>query len=216
MFLILVKLFLGYLDQNNFSSQSNTDPLGSRLDFEQRENTLGAYSQLTLDYSNFLYLTLAGRNDWSSTLETANRSLFYPSASLAFVPTSSFPSLKSDFINFVKVRAGYGTSSGFPSPYNTRQTLAQNTSVFTPASGTPLNTNSSSRFFANPDLKAELHKEFEIGLETRLWNNKIDLEISAYTRDSEDQILTKTLASSTGFGTTFINAGKIETQGIGS
>lgn len=208
------QVVFGYLDQNNFSSQSNTDPLGSRLDFEQRENTLGAYSQLTLDYSNFLYLTLAGRNDWSSTLETANRSLFYPSASLAFVPTSSFPSLKSDFINFVKVRAGYGTSSGFPSPYNTRQTLAQNTSVFTPASGTPLNTNSSSRFFANPDLKAELHKEFEIGLETRLWNNKIDLEISAYTRDSEDQILTKTLASSTGFGTTFINAGKIETQGL--
>tara|TARA_B110000967_G_scaffold150233_1_gene154053 strand:+ start:1343 stop:3169 length:1827 start_codon:yes stop_codon:yes gene_type:complete len=208
------QVVFGYLDQNNFSSQSNTDPLGISLDFERTENTIGAYSQLNLDYSNFLYLTLAGRNDWSSTLEVANRSLFYPSVSLAFIPTSSFPSLKSDFVNFLKLRASYGTSAGFPSPYNTRQTLLQETAIFTPATGNPLNTNSSDRFFANPNLKAELHKEFEVGLETKLWNNRIDLEVSAYVRDSEDQILTKTLAASTGFGRTLINASKIETKGL--
>ena len=214
------QVVFGFVDHNNFTTQSNTDPLGSSLDFVQTENTLGIYGQLQFDYGNSLYLTLAGRNDWSSTIEQANRSLFYPSASLAFVPTSALPDLQSDFLNFLKIRFGYGTSAGFPSPYNTRNILALGTALFTDRGGRVVNVNSSSALqtgldvFPNPDLKAELHREFELGLEANLLQNRITLETSVFKRDSKDQILSKILDPSTGFDRTTINAGQINTKGL--
>ena len=204
----------GFIDHSNFDTQSNVDPLGASLDFRNKRNTLGLYGQFQFDYEDYLYLTLSGRNDWSSTIEKDNRTLFYPSTSLAFVPTSAFPSLKSSALSFLKLRFGYGTSAGFPGVYNTRATLGQTTNAFTTRDGTKVNTNSNSRFFPNANLKAELHREYELGVETRLLNNRVNLEVSVYQRDSKDQILQNTLDSSTGFNATFINAGQIETQGI--
>ncbi len=209
-----------FIDHNNFTSQSNADPLGSSLDFIQKENTIGLYGQLEFDYSNYLYLTLAARNDWSSTIEQANRSLFYPSASLSFIPTTVIPELQSEFLNFLKFRFGYGTSAGFPSPYNTRPILALGTAQFTDAGGRVINVNSSGGLssgldvFPNPDLKAELHREFEVGMEANFWKNRINLEVSVYKRDSKDQILGKILDPSTGFDRTTINAGKINSEGL--
>ncbi|MEX0316164.1 MAG: SusC/RagA family TonB-linked outer membrane protein, partial [Allomuricauda sp.] len=209
-----------FIDHTNFATQSNADPLGSNLDFRQTVNTLGLYGSLGFDYSNFLYLTLAGRNDWSSTVERDNRSLFYPSDSVSLVPTSAIPELKGNFLNFLKFRFGYGTSAGFPTPYNTRPTLALGTAQFTTSSNTVVNVNSSGGLgtgldvFPNPDLKPELHREFEAGVEANLWDNKINLEVSVYKRDSKDQILGKILDPSTGFDRTTINAGQINTEGI--
>lgn len=214
------QVVFNFLDHNNFTSQSNADPLGSSLDFTQKENTVGLYGQLGLDYSNYLYLTLAARNDWSSTIEKANRSLFYPSASLSFVPTSAIPELRSEFLDFLKFRFGYGTSAGFPSPYNTRSVLALGTAQFTTGGGRVINVNSSGGLatgldvFPNPDLKAELHREFEAGVEANFWKSRINLEVSVYKRDSKDQILGKTLDPSTGFDRTTINAGKINSEGV--
>lgn len=214
------QVVFNFIDHNNFATQSNADPLGSSLDFKQIENTLGLYGQFQLDYGNSLYLTVAGRNDWSSTIEQENRSLFYPSASLAVVPTSAFPEMQSDFLNFLKLRFGYGTSAGFPSPYNTRNILALGTAQFTDLGGRVVNVNSSGGLatgldvFPNPDLKAELHREFEVGIEANFWKSRINLEVSAYKRDSKDQILGKILDPSTGFDRTTINAGKINTKGL--
>ncbi|WP_190809692.1 SusC/RagA family TonB-linked outer membrane protein [Flagellimonas sp. S3867] len=209
-----------FIDHTNFATQSNADPLGSNLDFKQTVNTLGLYGSIGFDYSNFVYLTLAGRNDWSSTVERENRSLFYPSASLSFVPTSAIPDIKGNFLNFLKFRFGYGTSAGFPGPYNTRPTLALGTAQFTTRSGSLINVNSSGGLgsgldvFPNPDLKPELHREFEAGVEANLWDSRINLEVSVYKRDSKDQILGKILDPSTGFDRTTINAGQIDTKGI--
>ncbi len=214
------QVVFNFIDHTNFATQSNADPLGSNLDFRQTVNTLGLYGSLGLDYSNFLYLTLAARNDWSSTVEKENRSLFYPSASMSFVPTSAIPELQSDFLNFLKLRFGYGTSAGFPGPYQTRPILALGTAQFTTGSGRVINVNSSGGLgtgldvFPNPDLKPELHREFEAGIEANMWDNRINMEVSVYKRDSEDQILGKILDPSTGFDRTTINAGKINTEGI--
>lgn len=214
------QVVFNFIDHNNFTAQSNADPLGSSLDFIQKENTIGLYGQLGFDYSNYLYLTLAARNDWTSTIERANRSLFYPSASISIVPTSAIPDLQSEFLNFLKFRFGYGTSAGFPSPYNTRPILALGTAQFTNSSGRVINVNSSGGLstgldvFPNPDLKAELHREFEAGVEANFWKSRVNLEVSVYKRDSKDQILGKTLDPSTGFDRTTINAGKIDTKGI--
>jgi TonB-linked SusC/RagA family outer membrane protein len=197
-----------FLNHNNFRQHSpfdSTDEL----------NTIGIYSQLSFNYKSYAYLTLSGRNDWGSTTESSNNSIFYPSASLSVIPTSIFPSLKGAKNNYWKIRGSYGTSANFPNPYLTRATLNANANAYiNPFTNGVVATNALSTFLPNPDLKPALLKEFEIGTEGRFLNNLLNFDISAYKRISEDQILSAGLAPSTGFSSTVINAGRIDTEGI--
>ena len=52
-----------------------------------RKRVNSIYGQADFGYNDYLYLTVTGRNDWSSTLPKANRSYFYPSVSSSFVFT---------------------------------------------------------------------------------------------------------------------------------
>ena len=71
-----------------------------------------------------------------------------------------------------------------------------------------------SSYLPNPDLLPELLKEFEFGVETKLFNNFVDLDLSIYKRIVEDQILSSSLPTSTGYSSTTINAGRIDTDGV--
>ena len=71
-----------------------------------------------------------------------------------------------------------------------------------------------SSYLPNPGLLPELLKEYEFGIEAKLFNNLVDVDISAYKRIVEDQILSSSLPTSTGYSSTTINAGRIDTDGL--
>lgn len=201
------QIVYGFLRPNNYyTSQSDY--------YTPRENIAGAFGQFQLGYKNYLYATLSGRNDWGSTVEKENRSLFYPGASISFIPTSAFDFGDNSVVNYLKLRGAYATSSGFPGVYSTRTSLLIDANRFASADGSLPVTNRFSRQFANPDLKPELHKEFEVGLETKMFKNKVSLETSLYKRISEDQIVDAPLAVSTGYNSRVINLGRIDNKGI--
>jgi TonB-linked SusC/RagA family outer membrane protein len=202
------QVVFGYLNHNNFRDHSPYDG-GAEV------NTVGAYGQLAFDYDNYLFVTLSGRNDWGSTTTTENNSIFYPSASVSFIPTSFFENLKGSAVNYLKLRASYGTSANFPSAYLTSPVLSANANAFiNPFNSGLVSTNALSTFLPNPNIKPELLKEFEFGTEGRLFDNLIDFDISVYKRIVEDQILSSSLAASTGYSSTVINAGRIDTDGL--
>ncbi len=207
------QVVFGLINHNNFINHAAVSFNGAQLQYEEENIRQGLYAQATLAYNDYLYVNLAGRNDWSSTLEEANRSLFYPSASVSFVPTTAF-GIESDNLNFLKVRVGYGTSAGFPSPYSTRNTLFSDARAFVDANGNVLTVNAASTRLGNPNLKPELQKEFEAGVEAQLFNKKLGIDLTLYTRDTEDLITDAPLDPSTGFGVTRINIGKLNTKGI--
>ena len=198
-----------FLNHGNFRNASAID---SRNNIN---NTIGVYGSLNVNYKKDLYLTLSARNDWGSTVEKDNRSILYPSVSLSYIPTETFDWLKGDKNNFLKMRAGFGTSANFPSAYLTQLELEATANAFlNPFSGGITSTNSLSSFLPNPDIKPELLKEFEVGIEGRLWNNFLDFDISAYSKIVEDQILFSSRAASTGTTQTVINAGRVDTDGV--
>ena len=202
------QVVFGFLNHNNFRDHSPYDG-GTEI------NTVGLYGQLAFDYNDYLFVTLSGRNDWGSTTAKENNSIFYPSASISFIPTSAFESLKGSAVNYLKLRASYGTSANFPNAYLTTPVLSANANAFiNPFSSGLVATNALSTFLPNPDIKPELLKEFEFGTEGRLFDNLIDFDISVYKRIVENQILTSSLAASTGYNTTVINAGRIDTDGL--
>ncbi|MFV0565308.1 MAG: SusC/RagA family TonB-linked outer membrane protein [Flavobacteriaceae bacterium] len=200
------QIVYGFFRPSNFTTQTN--------DYTERKTNLsGVFSQLSFSYDKYLFLNLSGRNDFGSTVEPENRSLFYPGVSLSFIPTSAF-NFNTKAINYLKLRGAYATSSGYPGAYKTRTALnTLNPRFVSPEYGNII-TNASDRALANPNLKPELHKEIEIGLESKLLNNRVSLEASIFKRISEDGILAAELPTEMGYEETIINAGRIDTKGI--
>lgn len=205
------QLAFGLFRHSNFSTSSSNDMYsGNTLTRTQEERRYGVYANVTLDYSDYLFLNLSARNDWTSTVEAENRSILYPGASVSFIPTTAFD-WSSSTLNDLKLRLGYGTSAGYPSPYSTRNILAQSARAFDRGSITP--THSVSNVLGNPNLKPELHGELEFGVEAVMFNNKLRFDLSLFEKNTRDLITRSPIDPATGFTSTAINIGQIRTRG---
>ncbi|WP_350291021.1 SusC/RagA family TonB-linked outer membrane protein [uncultured Croceitalea sp.] len=194
--------------KRHFNYQNQTP-----IQFSQKRNIVGVLGQASIDYDDWLFFNLSARSDWVSNLTTENNSRTYPGASLSFLPTNLWPEMKSENgINFMKVRASYGTSATFPTGYPTINVVEQNTQVFD--NGTSITTNQVDNFRANPDLKPELLEELEFGVEAKFWKNRISLDFTYFDRRTNDLIVREPLAPSTGFSFTQSNIGEIQNEGI--
>lgn len=185
--------------------------------YSQRQSTniIGLYASTTLGFKKYLFLNLQARNDWYSSLLPANRSLLYPSASLSFVPTDAFASLKGNkYINYMKMRVGYGSSAGFPDAYKTRIGLILRSKAFLKEDGTVVNTVAPSNELGNPNLKPELHRELEFGLEGKFFNNRVGVDLSLYDKRSKDLIIDRPLDPATGYDVTADNIAEVSNKGI--
>jgi len=209
------QLVFGLLDHTNFQTHDIVNEQGGDLDYKSETKSLGAFAQATLDYKGFAYLNLGGRNSWTSTLEKENRSLFYPSASLSYVPTEAWSFLKGKKnVNYLKLRIGYSTAANFGSAYQTRSALNISTRNFLTTGGAVINANSIPNFLPNANLKPELLAETEFGVEGKFFENRLGLDITLYQRNSTNQILNRDLDPSTGYTSQQINAGKVSNKGI--
>ena len=207
----------GVLRHWNFTNASSSNSFnGINFQRKTQNNTFGLYADVSLGYKNYLYLNGSVRNDWTSTLESGNNSLLYPSGSLSFVATNAFEGLRSDGngLNYLKLRFGYGSSAGFPSVYSTRNTLSLTGRAFVDESGNVVSSNTTEDFLGNPTLEPETVSEFELGLDTRFLNNRVGINASVFKKKTEDLITDKDLDPSTGFSLTTINGGDLETKGV--
>ena len=188
----------------NFNNQEE-------IEYYSRRNITGVFGQASLDYQNYLYITLASRTDWVSNLSEENRSITYPSASISFVPSSvlDFGNLPVDFL---KVRASYGTSATFTGGYPVASTLVLDTKGFK-VDGVDVTANTTGSSLGNTGLKPELLAELEFGLEANLFDNRLSAEISYFNRTTTDLIITQPLDPSTGYTSTSTNIGKIDATG---
>jgi TonB-linked SusC/RagA family outer membrane protein len=180
----------------------------------EEQTRMGIFGDITADFKNYLFVNFQGRNDWTSTVEPQNRRIFYPSTSLSFIPTQAFEGLQSSVVNYLKLRAGYGTSAGFPNPYRTRNILNQAARGWLTPAGGVATTQSVDNFLGNPNLRPEQHEEYELGIEGKFLKNRINLDFTVFRRNTKNLITNAPLDASTGFTSTTINLGKIRNEGI--
>ena len=200
------QIVFGFRHAKNYS-------ITTPIEYIQAQNTLGVYSQVEMDYSNYLFLTLAAREDWTSTTEYGLKNMFYPSVSASFLPTSAFENFKSDVVNFLKFRMGYATSAGFPGPYHTRSIINLNAEGNGGVIGA-IPVQNIDNEIGEPSLRPELVEEIEIGTEGKLFKNRIDFDISVYKRNTTDLILNVSVDPALGGTGTYINAGDVESKGL--
>jgi TonB-linked SusC/RagA family outer membrane protein len=182
------------------------------LQYTEKQNIVGVYGQVDLDYDKYLYLQINARKDWVSN--TFENTITYPAASLSFIPTEKFAGIKStNGLNYLKIRAGYGTSAGFAASYPVSNNIAGNARDF--AIGD--NVNPAQQTFdrlGNPNLKPELLSEYEFGFDSKFFDNRVSINASYYNRISKNLITESPIDPGTGFLTTFTNIGKLQGNGI--
>lgn len=209
------QLVYGLLDHSNFVTHQNTDEAGRDLDYKRKQVSLGVFAQGALDYKNIVFLNFGGRFGSTSTVEAANRNIFFPSVSTSIVISDAIPALaNSSVINFLKIRAGYATSARFPDPYSTRQSLGLSTNTFVGPTGNVVNVNYTADRLANPNLKPELLGEVEAGVEGKLFNDRVSFDFTYFDKRSTQQILDRPLDPATGYGTYQVNAGSLYNKGV--
>lgn len=167
----------------------------------------GVFADVVLDYKNWLFLNISGRNDVSSTLPVSNRSFFYPAVSGSFVFSEAFD-IKNDFFEYGKLRASWAKVGNDASPYYVNGTY----SVGSPYMGQGLMELPTVLYDSN--LKPEFTKEVEAGLELKFFAGRIGLDATYYNRVSDNQIGAKTLAPSSGYSSYVTNFGSIRNQGV--
>ncbi|CCH55053.1 hypothetical protein BN8_04285 [Fibrisoma limi BUZ 3] len=197
-----------FLDPN-FTSINNTDPLTQKsLTTLRQRRLIGVFGDATFGYDNLLFLTVTGRNDWSSTFPPANRSFFYPSASLGFVFTDLVPQgAFRNALSYGKFRVSLAQVGKEAPEYSTSQAYESQTTTgggFAYGFTAP-----------NPFLKPEKVNSFEIGTELKFFNGRLGIDAAYYKTTSTSQIIRDLRISyGTGFILKTINGGKLWNNGV--
>ena len=130
-------------------------------------------------------LTVNARGDASSKFGKNHRWGFFPSASGAWVISKEKWMKPLTFITNAKLRAGYGLSgnqAGIDS-YNSMELIQPNGIVS--VNGAPTVTLGIIRN-ANPDLKWEIKRTFNVGLDIALWQSRIVMSLDYYRSKTTD------------------------------
>lgn len=168
------------------------------------------YGSLEVAVKDYLYLTGTVRNDWFSTLATPGRknklNIVYPSVSASFI-FSEF--LKTSWLTFGKLRAGYAEVGQGATPYNTQLSYGLFSQTL---NGLPLG-NISNSSVPNPTLQPSRAAEFEVGTEMRLFKNRLNLEVTYYKKKSTNEILSAPASTTSGYSGAILNIGELQNKG---
>jgi TonB-linked SusC/RagA family outer membrane protein len=177
----------------------------SAYNYERRINSVYASAQAS--FRDYLFLEVTARNDWSSTLPSANWSYFYPSASLSAVLTDIF-NITNGPLSFAKVRVGLAGVGSDTKEYRLVNTFESQQA----AQGLPAYSESST--INNAQLLPEQSRSFEVGTDLKFLNGRIGLDVSYYMTRTENQTIPVPLSITSGYNSRIINAGLVENKGI--
>jgi len=207
------------LSQKGFFDISNAAVISSNNNIRRRR-LVGAFGDVKLTYKGFLFANFTGRNDWSSTLPKTNNSFFYPTFSTGLDLSKALNFESNPIVPYAKIRASLG-QVGNDAPLYALDTYYDRTTaggdelipgINFPAFG--VNAMERSGSLSNSNLKAERTTTFEVGGDFKFWDGKIGLDITYYDASTQDQIVTTTISSASGFLQQIINAGHIQNKGI--
>jgi TonB-linked SusC/RagA family outer membrane protein len=183
---------------------ANAVPIAS--EFLTRSNQQAVFGQVSAGYKDFVFLTVTGRNEWSSTLPAGNNSFFYPSVGANFVFTEFIRN--KNFLSTGKLRVNYAKVGNSTNPYQLLNTYAPQGLYM----GFPYLAYTTA--LKNADLKPEQQVSKEIGLDLSFFKNRLLLSGTYYQNSTINQIVNVQPPYETGFTGRVVNAGEIQNSGI--
>lgn len=187
---------------NKFSLNFATTPQFSQDG--TRVQTQSVFGQVNLAFIESIFLDASIRTDWASPLPSPY-SFSYPSVGVSAILSDLIT--VPDAISFLKVSGNYAVVGNGGQAY-----LRNNVYNYQQGAGQGFIARSSTQ--AIPDLKPELVKNLEFGLDAKFLQNRLGFALTYYKSNSTNQLLRLNLPVATGFSTQYINAGDIQNKGI--
>ena len=177
-------------------------------DYQSKSRVNSVYGSAELGFKDYLFLTLTGRNDWFSTLNINNNSVFYPSASLGFIFSDLFK--LPDWFSYGKLRLAYSQVGGSDvSPYSLTLTYGLDGSH----NGQPLGQINESTL-PNANLRPRLITEGEAGFDVRFFQDRLGVDFAAYSKKTTNDIVTAAVSEASSYSNVFLNLGEITNKGV--
>ena len=205
--------------KKNFSSNdiqvlSEGDDITSRTSGWKDAASIASYfGRFNYSFDNRYLLTLTLRADGSSKFGPANKWGYFPSGSFAWRISQEKFMDALDGVSDLKLRIGYGEVGN--------QAIANylyGSSLLT--LNTPFGTAYRLEKIANPNLKWEATKQFNLGVDLSLWGGRVDFTVDVYNKQTDDMLLQLSIPSYLGGSSwndiraPFANVGKMENKGI--
>lgn len=192
---------------NWFTLNNFVNNTGNYQTIDSKREIQSVFAATTLGYKEMLFLDVAARNDWSSTLVNTNKgSYFYPSVGLTGILSEMFKMPES--ISFAKVRATYAQVGNDVAAFVTTPV-----DLYVPGNNS---TQPQVGLQRGTTLKPELKSEYEFGTEWRFLNNRFGIELSYYNSTTKNQYFQSAAPDGSPEGVRFygFNAGSIENKGF--
>ncbi|NQD70114.1 TonB-dependent receptor [Sphingobacterium shayense] len=166
----------------------------------------GAYT-----YNDRYSATVTGRYDGSSKFGDNNRYAFFPSIGLAWNVSNEDFLADHPWISNLKLHTSYGlTGNSEIIPYSALANVTSGT-ILMDGSRMPYSYIST---VANPDLKWEKTATYDGGVELGVFNNRLNFDVSYYSRKTTDLLLEAPLPNTTGFSSVMRNIGSVQNRGV--
>jgi TonB-linked SusC/RagA family outer membrane protein len=191
----------------DFQSINNCDPLtvaSTQRTTKRRIQALSA--RVELGYNNMAYITLSGRNDWSSTLPPENNRYFYPAIEGSFVVTELPFMSDIKAVNYLKLRGAIAQVGKDAGPLEIDPQLEP---TYLWGGGYKYGYTG-----PNKNLVPEMNTSKEVGFEGRFINNRLNTDFTYFWTTCDNQIVKEfRLSYGTGFVLNTMNVGTFETWG---
>ena len=166
------------------------------------------FTRINYDFDNKYLVTLNVRRDGSSRFGATHQYGTFPSLGVGWVISDEKFMDNAGFFNLLKLRGSYGIT-GNQNGINDFQSLGLwGGAAYAGLPGiSPVQP-------ANPDLKWETTAQYSIGLDIRLFNNRLDITADRYIKDTRDLLLDVSVPRTTGFNFLTQNYGAITNKGF--
>lgn len=183
---------------------------------ETRWSMVSYLGRLQYSLHNKYLFTATGRVDASSKFSVNNQYAFFPSGAIAWRVSEEEFMQGIAFISDLKLRGSLGIIGNQAiNPYQSLALVAPyGEGVFNNGSNYVFYTSSQPSSYSNPDLKWETTRQFNIGIDAGLLEDRIQVTADYYQKYTYDLLLNTPIPVTSGFGETILNIGNIENKGF--
>lgn len=207
----------GLTQENWFNLNASVGTKNASMDKASLLKT-AMFATASYGYGSWGYLEGSIRQEKTSTLAKGHNTYWYPSISASLIFSELFNKQLPSWYDYGKLRLSYGIVGNAPEIYRATQGFQQSTVTNSSLSSTTKTSvytyNTVSTALGNENIKPERKHEFEIGLESRFFKNRLGFEFSFYSNTIKDQILQTTAAASQGGQSMLMNVGELSNKGI--
>lgn len=188
-----------------YNLDNSRDPVRSTNERIEKQ-VYGMYGYVDLDYRSMATLSLTGRNDWTSALQSPYNSYFYPSASLSLIVSEMFHLPTA--ISYFKLRGAVTDATTDINAYS---------ALLTYEIGSRWNGNPSlylPNILRPPGLKPNKTISQEYGAELRLFRNRIGFDLTYFNYDRTNNVVEVPLSEASGFAKLQVNGDRYRRRGL--